>query len=199
MRCRRKLCKLGCCACHSANCPFTRDGWNLTTHLPLPTPRLTASLSHLDQVGGQAAAAVGVKVGQRGGDARHRDAGTHSQLHHAAPCGLPAGQRRTTDGGRVVRGGAGMHRFMPRGGTCVLVTAATQGGFGAAHERCHRLASHHWPSPATAPRCLTHRWPSSCAKSGSTSRLGSSGLRWYACLMRSRKPGGEGRGGGGGD
>ncbi len=66
-------------------------------HQPNPSPPAHTPATHLHQVGGQAAAAVRVEVGQRGRHAGHSDAGAHRQLHHAAPGSLPA--RRDRQGG----------------------------------------------------------------------------------------------------
>ena len=131
---------------------------------PDAPPHTPPGAAHLHEVGGQAAAAVGVEVGQGGGDPGGRDPGAHRQLHHAPPSCLPARQ-----GGREGRRGCGgCHSAgwgKSRGSGFPIARPSTDQG-GLSH-----------PPPSNKEKAGPHLSARSLAKSGSTSRLGRSGLR----------------------
>ena len=120
-----------------------------------PRPGATQLPSHtrLHQVGGQAAAAVGVKVRQAGGHARHRDARAHRQLHHAPPRRLPAQRRRGRGGGAGGVRRRGRHAVRP---SCAARPSTPLARLQASHPTCHQPppsapVHHHQQPPASRP------------------------------------------------
>lgn len=199
LSCRVVLCYASPCQAISP-CPNLAASFHLTlpqVHHGPPPP--APALPHRPQPQHQTTApAPGWRAGGHGGRCQSRPGWTSCRAPRCRSP-LPAAPRAATQPACEQHGHWGKQGEQGEGGVGGVGWRPLCGRPACASRPLFRQAAHTTGPPSTLryTALRPHRSARSLANSGSTSRLGSSVLRWKACLMRSRKPGGgDGAGGG---